>query len=159
MCCAHAGSTAKLKGATRPKSQEFMRGFQRVKSPATPKLSNVLHDAIASPSNLSDAEPDQSSDNKQKRNSVGSSSVPVWMQDPEPMSSWTVQQQRIFISQLNEHPQSRKHPDHLRIAIEKTHRLMPDKTIQEIEECYKHLQVKRIAYYGPVDRKRSLSKK
>ncbi len=53
------------------------------------------------------------------------------------------------MNQLDENPLSRKNAEHLKRTIEKTHRLIPDKSIEEIEQCYKHLQLKRIAYFGP----------
>ncbi len=83
--------------------------------------------------------------------------IPVWRKDPEPLADWTPEQQRILINQLDEHPSHRRHPDHLRRVISKTHQLMPDKSIQEIQLCYRHLQSKRIAYFGKDAKQSSLS--
>ena len=83
-----------------------------------------------------------------RRDSQGGS-VPRWLRDPEPLPDWTLQQQKVLIAQLDDTPLSRKHQEHLRRAMEKTHRLIPEKSIEEIERCYKHLQLKRIAYFGP----------
>ena len=50
---------------------------------------------------------------------------------------------------LDENPFSRRNSEHLKRTIEKTHRLIPEKSIEEIQQCYKYLQLKRIAYFGP----------
>jgi hypothetical protein len=76
------------------------------------------------------------------------SSTPVWLRDPEPPAGWTSEKQRVLLSLLDEEPMARKHPDHLKKVFEKTHRLVPDKTIDEVEKCYRHLQSKRIAFFG-----------
>jgi hypothetical protein len=89
-----------------------------------------------------------------RRNSQGSV-IPTWLRDPEPLPDWTPEQQRVFISQLDENPLSRKHHGHLKRAMEKTHRLLPEKSIDEIERCYRHLQHKRIAYFGKEDGRQS----
>jgi hypothetical protein len=155
MCCAPTGNRDKSKENELPKEHRFLQGFQRVKTPAKPYSNQNIagHDNEASFSNANENSPNKGSATKSNRDSLERASIPVWLRDPEPMTNWTVQQQKLFITQLNETPYSRKHSDHLQKAIEKTHRLMPEKTIQEIEECYKHLQVKRIAYFGPTDHK------
>ena len=40
-------------------------------------------------------------------------------------------------------------------AIEKTHRLIPEKPIEETELCFQHLQMKRIGYFGPEESRSS----
>ena len=155
MCCTIAGSAHEAKGKRRSQKSGLMRGFQMVNSPAklSSNQSTAGYDLQASPPNSKAASPNQSSAIKKNRDSIEQAAAPVWLRDPEPLSTWTVEQQRVFITQLDDHPWSRNHSHHLQKAIEKTHRLIPEKSIREIEECYKHLQAKRIAYFGPTTRK------
>ena len=93
-------------------------------------------------------------DSKDNRNSQGSG-IPAWRRDPEPLPDWTLEQQRVFMNQLDENPLARRNDEHLKRAMEKTHRLIPEKTIEDIELCYRHLQLKRIAYFGTEDNRRT----
>ena len=132
-----------------------IRGFsyEQVKAPATGQSSKKqASDTVQSPP------PDRKRSSEQNsfevdegRNSQSGRVTPAWLRDPEPLPYWTPQQQRVLINQLDENPSSRKHPEHLRRAIEKTHRQIPEKSIEEIEQCYHHLQLKRIAYFGKED--------
>lgn len=73
--------------------------------------------------------------------------------DPPPMLGWTQKEQRALISELDKHPQARKHPDHLRVLFERTHRVIPNKSLEEIEECYKYVERSKIAFFGSKDSK------
>ena len=75
-------------------------------------------------------------------------STPVWLRDPEPLPTWTPDQQRVLIALLDEQPEHRQDAVHLKRVFGAAHRRMPERTIDEIEECYRHLQAKRIAYFG-----------
>ena len=75
--------------------------------------------------------------------------VPSWKRPPEPMEGWTVKEQQILIDDLDSNPHARNHHGHLERVFERTHRALPDKTLKQIEQCYHHLQAKRIAYFGP----------
>ena len=74
--------------------------------------------------------------------------VPSWKRPPEPMEGWTVKEQQILIDDLDSNPHARNHHGHLERVFERTHRALPDKTLKQIEQCYRHLQAKRIAYFG-----------
>ena len=71
--------------------------------------------------------------------------------DPPPMEGWRGQDQRILLSELEAHPIAWKHPDHLRVLFERTHRLIPHKSLEDIEKCYKYLETKRIAFFSSKD--------
>ena len=79
------------------------------------------------------------------------SRVPSWQQAPAPMQDWTAREQQVLIDELEANPQSRRHHAHRERVFEKTHRLLPEKTMEQIEQCYQHLQSKRIAYFGKSD--------
>ena len=74
--------------------------------------------------------------------------VPSWKRPPEPMEGWTVKEQQILMDDLDSNPHARNHHGHLERVFERTHRALPDKTLKQIEQCYRHLQAKRIAYFG-----------
>ena len=74
--------------------------------------------------------------------------VPVWMQDPEPMTGWTQEDHKKLLSQIEEHRNARNHPQNLKNVLEKTHRAIPHKSLEEIELCFQHIQSKRIAFFG-----------
>ena len=59
-----------------------------------------------------------------------------------------MKEQQILIDDLDSNPHARNHHGHLERVFERTHRALPDKTLKQIEQCYRHLQAKRIAYFG-----------
>jgi hypothetical protein len=81
-------------------------------------------------------------------------STPVWKQDPPPMLGWTSKEQKIVLAELEDNPLARKNPDHLQHLIEKTHRLLPHKSIDEIEKCFHYVDNKRIAFFGSSEKPR-----
>ena len=83
-----------------------------------------------------------------RRSSTELMQVPSWKRPPEPMKGWTVLEQQILIDDLDSHPHARNHHGHLERVFERTHRALPDKTLEQIEQCYRHLQAKRIAFFG-----------
>ena len=69
------------------------------------------------------------------------------------MQDWTVREQQVLIDELEANPQAVRHHAHRERVFEKTHRLLPEKTLKQIEQCYHHIQAKRIAYFGKSDSK------
>ena len=67
---------------------------------------------------------------------------------PPPLDGWTVQEQQILIQEIASHPHSRKSHGYLERIFARTHRLLPAKSINEIETCYAHIQSKQIAYFS-----------
>ena len=82
--------------------------------------------------------------------------LPSWEKEPEPLTNWTVQEQRILISELKECPQARRDPESLQKLFERTHRALPQKSKDDIQECYRYLEVMRIAYFGTNTRRTSM---
>ena len=70
---------------------------------------------------------------------------------PPPLDGWTVQEQQILIQEIDSQPHSRKSHGYLERIFARTHRLLPAKSINEIETCYAHIQSKQIAYFGVKD--------
>jgi hypothetical protein len=71
-----------------------------------------------------------------------------WLKMPTPMPGWTLSQQVTVIEELRYNPTARKSKKSLRNVFESIHRAIPDKSLQEIEDCYQYLQRNRIAYFG-----------
>ena len=67
---------------------------------------------------------------------------------PKPLDGWTVQEQQILIQEIDSQPHSRKSHGYLERIFVRTHRLLPGKSINEIETCYAHIQSKQIAYFS-----------
>ena len=67
---------------------------------------------------------------------------------PPPLDGWTVQEQQILIQEIDSQPHSRKSHGYLERIFVRTHRLLPGKSINEIETCYAHIQSKQIAYFS-----------
>ena len=66
----------------------------------------------------------------------------------EPLPNWTLGQQRIIIDSLKVHPQARENKEYRRrLIMTRTRHQLPEKSVEEIEECYRHLQTARILYY------------
>ena len=80
------------------------------------------------------------------------SRVPSWQQQPAPLEGWTAQEQQVLIDELEANPQALRHHAHRERVFEKIHRLT-GKTLKQIEQCYHHIQAKRIAYFGKSDSK------
>ena len=65
----------------------------------------------------------------------------------EPLPNWTLGQQQIIIDSLKVHPQARENKEYrLRLIMTRTRHQLPEKSVEEIEECYRHLQTARILY-------------
>jgi hypothetical protein len=73
--------------------------------------------------------------------------------NPEPIKGWSTQQQQILIEELRNNPKARKSQDGLKEVFLTVQKSMPEKSRQEIEECYRHLQSNRIAYFCPNPRR------
>ena len=67
--------------------------------------------------------------------------------EPQPLRNWTQSQQKVLIDSLSLHPQARDNPEYRRKLAMRTQTHLPNKSVDEIEECYKHLQAARIAHF------------
>jgi hypothetical protein len=75
--------------------------------------------------------------------------MPNWERDPEPLAGWTLQEQRVLITELNERPIARLDADALQTMCLSVQRTLPHKSLAEIQACYRHLEVMRIAFFWP----------
>jgi hypothetical protein len=76
------------------------------------------------------------------------SRTPVWEKDPEPLKDWTVEEQKVLMSELKKNPEARKCPAQLQRVFERSLRMLPNKSFEEVQGCYAHLKISSIAYYG-----------
>jgi hypothetical protein len=76
------------------------------------------------------------------------SQIPAGFKDPEPIKGWTIDQQQILIKELRKNPKARKSADSLKEVFLTVQKSIPEKSRHEIEECYRHLQTKGIAYFS-----------
>ena len=74
--------------------------------------------------------------------------IPSWERAPEPLPGWTVKEQNVLISELGKRPQARRNADLLELVVRQTHRQLPEKSVEDIYACFRHLEVMRIAYFG-----------
>ena len=94
--------------------------------------------------------------NSPKHSPTNFAIVPSWRRSPAPMKDWTAGEQQVLIDQLESNPQAWRHHAHRERVFEKTQRLLTGKTMAQIEQCYHHLQAKRIAYFGNADSKEGM---
>jgi hypothetical protein len=66
--------------------------------------------------------------------------------DPEPLSSWTIQEQQVLIDSLSKHPQARENESYRQRLMETVKMKLPNKTLDEIKECYNYLREVRLAH-------------
>ncbi len=139
LCCVRRNSMSRkreetnkgqARGSNDPFSQQGTNGIQ------------------ASSTNQSSPSVYKISEKPEIKDNRNSGTLPGWLRDPEPLPNWTSQQQSVLIQQLDENPLARRNQEHFKKAIHNTHRLIPEKTIEEIKLCFDHLQLKRIAYFG-----------
>ena len=62
--------------------------------------------------------------------------ISSWDREPEPLTNWTVQEQRVLISELKEHPLARRQPEILQKLFDRTQKVLPQKSMDEIQACY-----------------------
>ena len=76
--------------------------------------------------------------------------IPVWEQDPTPLPGWSETDQRLFIIAAKKAKlKSSLEPSILRQRLEKISRQLPGKSIGDFEQCLRHVETSRIAYFGP----------
>ena len=91
---------------------------------------------------------------KEKKNSLSPATssdnitLPVWMQDPPPMTGWTSHDQRFVLTEFEERPHARKSLDSRQNSFARIHRAIPHKSMEDIEECFEYVERKRIAFFG-----------
>ncbi len=92
--------------------------------------------------------------NKQRTEDRG---VPILEKDPRPLEGWSVEEQRSLINAIRNTPRDlRKDPKYRQIvysSLIRPIRPLEGRNPIECEECYAHVQTKRIAYLGPLQHK------
>ena len=84
--------------------------------------------------------------------------IPSWEKDPLPLEDWSADEQQALIHALRSSQDLRRHPEHRQLVYTRLIRSnMPleGRTLSECEECYEHIQANRIAYFGPIQHKRT----
>ena len=70
----------------------------------------------------------------------------------KPLTGWTAKEQKVLIDQIQSNQISKKHPRYLQMLFERTRKLLPGKSLEEIEACHSHLQSYKIAYFSVYDK-------
>ena len=84
-----------------------------------------------------------------------------WEREPEPLEGWTFEEQHALAAAARANHTERTrglteqdaHCHFLRLLV----RQVPGKSAAECERCLKHVEAKRIAYFGPTSRSASTS--
>ncbi len=91
--------------------------------------------------------------------------IPPWEREPEPLEGWTTDEQHTLAAAARGNHRERAlllgrglteetaHWQFLRLLA----RHVPGKSVQECDRCLKHVEAKRIAYFGPPLRSASTS--
>ena len=72
--------------------------------------------------------------------------IPGWIRDPPTMQGWTHHDQNVLLSELDSSPEARNDSAELDKVLQRTHRALPHKSLQEIEELYRHVESCRTTY-------------
>jgi hypothetical protein len=73
-----------------------------------------------------------------------------WIEIPKPLPDWTQEEQRSLIEIIEQHPKAARDSAQLELAVVKAMRKMPNKTQEEIIQCFRHIQQCRVAYFGGI---------
>jgi hypothetical protein len=85
-----------------------------------------------------------------------SSKVPVWEREPAPMKGWSKEDQSAMIRATKDAKLKYGKKSHIfRREMAKIARQFPHKTLQDCEDCFRHIESSRIAYFGRKDSKDS----
>ena len=76
----------------------------------------------------------------------------------KPLTGWTAKEQKVLTDQIQSNQISKKHPRYLQTLFERTRKLLPGKSLEEIEACHSHVQSHQIAYFGINDKQDEPSK-
>lgn len=66
------------------------------------------------------------------------------------MPSWTAEEQEILIEIIREHPKAARDSTQLELAFVKAIKKLPRKTEGDLIQCFKHIQHRRVAYFGGI---------
>jgi hypothetical protein len=91
--------------------------------------------------------------------------VPSWEREPEPLEGWTIDEQQALEAAARTYQRERTLMLGRGLTEENAHwqflrllaRQVPGKSAKECERCLKHVEAKRIAYFGPPSRSASTS--
>jgi hypothetical protein len=71
-----------------------------------------------------------------------------WIAVPDPLPSWTIEEQQAFLDILDEHPKAGRDSAQLDLVIRKALNRIPTKTESELHKCLIHVEACRVAYFG-----------
>ena len=63
--------------------------------------------------------------------------------EPVPLPNWTSSEQNYLIETLHAHPQAGNSQDYLRRLIDRTKKLFPSKSTEDVQNCYHYLLSRR----------------
>ncbi len=78
-----------------------------------------------------------------------------WIEVPDPLPEWTLEQQQVVIDILKEHPKAVRDAVQLELAMTKAYKRIPTKTAPDLHECLRHIEASRIAFFGKRQTKKS----
>jgi hypothetical protein len=78
-----------------------------------------------------------------------------WIEVPDPLPEWTLEQQQVVIDILKEHPKAVRDAVQLELAMTKAYKRIPTKTAPDVHECLRHIEASRIAFFGKRRMKKS----
>jgi hypothetical protein len=153
-CCmpSNGNPTIVVKAEASERKEKASKGGQAKTVRRASTESNIA--AFASAPRLN---PDDPHSSPKQRNSLSSSEQdtssppsdsPAKTSDTPPLPGWTQKEQSVLMSELKADPQARKNPETLQLLFERTHRIIPNKSLEEIEVCYNYLESKKIAFFG-----------
>jgi hypothetical protein len=71
-----------------------------------------------------------------------------WIEVPDPLPGWTMEEQHAFLDILKAHPKAGRDHVQLELVMVKALKRIPTKTIADFQQCFKHLDASRIAFFG-----------
>ena len=75
--------------------------------------------------------------------------VPVWDQDPVPLPGWSVNDQKLLIIAANgEKLKATKDKSRFHQKLYKISQKFLDKTTKDCEECFRHVESRKIVYFS-----------
>jgi hypothetical protein len=143
-CCCFKAPVSNKDSAGKFNFRRYSHGFsQSDRTLQSPKPHLKGSNAIGSSSN--------------SKQQIGERDLSTWKKDPVPLEGWSVEEQRALIEAMNNIPRDlRKRSDHrytIFASLVRPHKPLEGRKISECEECYDHIQAKRIAFFGPIQSK------
>ena len=145
-----SSQSTKKNPAVRQNKKEESKGQQTSEDGKRETMSRLLTVMSAGTRNSNNASPEP----EKNRRSNGGSRRSSWIEVPDPLPGWTIEEQDAFLSILNEYPKAGRDNTQLELAVVKALKRIPTKTNSDLHQCFKHIDASRIAYFGRVSHTR-----